>query len=264
MAFKLQYVSNLFLDLHKRTEYKNIIRPVCDNLVLLGNTCRIDTYENRDLMCSFLNYIEKNWKQSYIVPGPWELSSIKKEYYSSIMSDLALINKDYPSITVLNNSSINIKNTDIQLVGSMLWTRTPYIKHQCFYEFSSIYETNQKTISGNNIIHWHLEDLEYIKTVAKYPYRSIVLTHHIPFILPQVTFQEQQMIANNSEKIMKKPIEIWLCGAGSKTFTGNFGYSRDVFGGVNPYTTFNTFKKVNENYDPEAYISLRNNNPQLA
>jgi len=264
MVFKLQYVSNLFLDLHKRSDYKNIVRPICDNLVLLGNTCRIDTYESRQQMSSFLSYIENNWKQIYIVPGPWELSSSKQVSFRTTMNDLTLIHKDYPTITVLNNSSINIKNTDIQLIGSVFWTRHPFIKHQCYYEFSSIYEKNKKTISGNNIAHWHLEDLEYIQTVAKYPYRSIVLTHHFPFVLPHLSFQNQRMISNNLEKIMKKPIEIWLCGAGDRSFTGSFGLLRDVFAGVNPFTTFNTFHLINENYDPEACISLRNNNPQLA
>ena len=71
------------------------------------------------------------------------------------------------------------------------------------------------------------------------------------------------MISNNLEKIIKKPIEIWLCGAGNQSFTGNVGCVRDVFTGVNSYTTFNTFKKINKSYDPEAYISLRNDNPQL-
>jgi hypothetical protein len=71
------------------------------------------------------------------------------------------------------------------------------------------------------------------------------------------------MMTNNLEKMMKSPIEVWLCGANDIAFTGTFGILRDVFSGINPYTTFNLPFEVNPTYLPNTYVSLRKNNPQL-
>ena len=63
---------------------------------------------------------------------------------------------------------------------------------------------------------------------------------------------------------MKKPIEIWLGGAGDNSITGTFGICKDIFCGVNPYTTFNIAKNsYSSSYNPEAYISLRTSDIQL-
>jgi hypothetical protein len=65
------------------------------------------------------------------------------------------------------------------------------------------------------------------------------------------------MEASHLEPLLKPSVPIWLGGAGSKTVSGIFGLTNDTFCAVNAYTTFDTPKLVNTNYDPKAFISLR-------
>jgi hypothetical protein len=62
---------------------------------------------------------------------------------------------------------------------------------------------------------------------------------------------------------MKKPIEVWLGGAGDRSITGSFGMCNDIFCATNPYTTFNSAKNISESYNPEAFVSLRTSNIEL-
>jgi len=263
MSYKLQYASNFFLNLHKRRDFAKMLIPSSENLALLGNLCSLDSIESRTTYNEFLYYCSSNYKNVYLIPGPWEMYSAKPQDYKICINNLySIVNKSYSNVCILDNRSISILNTDIQLVGTMLWTQYPFIKNPCSFEYSNIW-LNGRTISGSNIVSWHLEDLDFIENSIKSSYRPIVLTHHLPYRITDKTFNEQRMMTNNLEKMMKMPIHVWLCGANDKSFSGTFGILKDVFSAVNPYTTFKTPYIINPTYLPDAYVSLRNNNPQL-
>lgn len=263
MSYKLQYASNFFLNLHKRRDFAKMLIPSSENLALLGNICSLDTIESRTTYNEFLYYCSSNYKNVYLIPGPWEMYSSKPQNYSMCINNLySIVNKSYPNICILDNRFKTIPKTDIQLIGTMLWTQYPFIKNPCQYEFSNIW-LYSRTVTGDNIVDWHLEDLDFLESSLNINYRSIVLTHHLPYRMPDKTFNEQRMTTNNLEKMMKSPIHIWLCGANDKSFTGTFGILRDVFSAINPYTTFKFPHITNPTYLADAYVSLRINNPQL-
>jgi len=65
--FRLQYASNLFVDLHKK-KYDTLLRPACSTLALLGNIGHphdAKTYH-------FLNYCSRNWDTTLWVSGSHE------------------------------------------------------------------------------------------------------------------------------------------------------------------------------------------------
>lgn len=267
MRYTLQYSSNFFLNLHKRRDFNKMLIPSSENLSLLGNICTLDTIENRIVYNNFLDYCSRQYKNVYLVPGVWELCSTKPQEYNISIQSLINIVKQYNNISILNNSHVAIPNTDINLVGSTLWTRSPYIKHQCMFEYNYVWlqrHSSLGTLTGHDIIHWHQEDLLYIRDMIHTNHKFIILSHHLPQPLLVKDHSRKCLESTNLEKYMKKPVEIWLGGAGDNSVTGTFGICNDTFCGTNPYTTFNTAKNnYSSSYNPEAYISLRTSDIQL-
>ena len=267
MKYTLQYASNFFLNLHKRRDFNKMLIPSSQNLALLGNICSLDSNESIIRYRDFLDYCSKNFKNTYIVPGVWEISSAKPQHYNNCIENLYILKDQYKNISILNNSHIHIPNTDINLVGSTLWTRSPYIKHQCMFEYNYVWLKRRNGLGqlmGQDILSWHLEDKEYIRESIKGGNRYIILTHHLPHPILVKSVGRIRMESTNLEIYMKKPIEVWLGGAGDSSITGSLGICNDVFCGVNPYTTFNTARNAyNSSYNPKEYVSLRTNEIEL-
>uniref|UniRef100_A0A6C0D560 Calcineurin-like phosphoesterase domain-containing protein n=1 Tax=viral metagenome TaxID=1070528 RepID=A0A6C0D560_9ZZZZ len=267
MSYKLQYASNFFLNLHKRRDFNKMLIPSSENLALLGNICSCDTKESLKTYKQFLDYCSLNYKNVYIVPGPWEHCSAMPQLYHNCIDNLYNLKKEYKNVTILNNSHSSIPKTDITLLGSTLWCRYPYLKHQCMFEFNYIWLKRHSSlgqIMGHDILNWHMEDLQYIKDMKQSSQKIIMLTHHLPHPVLSHDTERKRMETNNLEKHMKKPIEIWLGGAGDNSVTGTLGICNDVFCGVNPYTTFSLAKNsFSEKYRPQAYVSLRTSDIEL-
>jgi hypothetical protein len=265
--FKLQYASNFFLNLQKRTEIQTMLKPECKNLALLGNICSLDTQESISMYKNFLRYTSYNWDRVYLVPGPYEYSSITPKNYKKCLEELYEIKESYNNITILNNSHVVVPNTDIQLIGLTLWARNPYLTHECMFEYSYIWlqrHSGLANLMGGDIVNWHLEDVHYIKSMINTNYRYILLTHHLPHNILHNDIGRMRMDSSNLEKMLHKPIEIWLGGAGSMSLTGSLGDSNDVFCGTNPYTKFNSLRGTHTaSYNREAYVSLRRNIVEL-
>jgi hypothetical protein len=241
--------------------------PSSENLALLGNVCSLDTVESRKIYKNFLDYCSSNYKEVYIVPGVWEMSSYKPESYHTSINNLYNLKKQYKNINILNNSHVNIPNTDITIIGSTLWVRHPYMKHQCMAEYNYIWMNRHSGLGqlmGDDIVNWHYEDLDFIKNMKNSSHKVIMLTHHLPHPVLVKNNIRKRMESSDLEHYINKPIEIWLGGAGNTSVTGIFGVCRDTFCGVNTYTTFNNANKgCNTTYDPEAYVSLRTSDIQL-
>lgn len=266
MTFTLQYASNFFLNLHKHRDFKKMLIPCSENLALLGNICSLDTYDNVKTYEAFLNYCSKNYKKVYLVPGVWEMSSKKPQTYEDCMYNLYGLTKEYKNVSMLNNA--NAYNSNICIIGTPLWVRHPYMKHQCMYEYSHVWLKRHSSlgqITGHDIVNWHLEDIQFIKDITKgNRVKTIMLTHHMPDTTFTENIYRKRMEATNLEKHIKKPIEIWLGGACDRSVSGTIGISRDIFCAVNPYTTFNIGQKgISATYNPEAYVSLRTNDIPL-
>jgi hypothetical protein len=242
--------------------------PSSENLALLGNICSCDTDDSLTIYKKFLHYCSKHFKKVYLVPGPWEHCSAKPQMYDNCINNLYSIRENYKNVTILNNSHSHIPKTDITLVGTPLWCCRPYLKHQCMFEYNYIWLKRHSSLGqvmGHDIVNWHMEDLHYVKDMKQSSQKIIMLTHHLPNYVMIKEPLRRCMEASNLEKVMKKPIEIWLGGAGDRSVSGTLGICNDVFCATNPYTTFNLAKHGfnNETYNPEAYVTLRIDSPQL-
>lgn len=69
IPFRLQYASNLFVDIHKK-KYDTLLRPACSTLALLGNIG--NPYDAKTY--HFLNYCSRNWDKTLWMSGSYELA----------------------------------------------------------------------------------------------------------------------------------------------------------------------------------------------
>jgi hypothetical protein len=261
MKYTLQYASNFFLNLQKKRDFQSMLKPSCENLALLGNIGALDTPSSLRIYKDFLTYVSYNWKETYVVPGPYELTSKSPKVYNKCLEELHTLNLSYDNLRVLNNSHVIIPGTDIQLIGSTLWSRRPYLRHQCMFEYAHIWlqgHQGLRNIMGEDIVNWHEEDVLYIKNMLKNNYRSIVLTHHLPHTILHNDISRVRMDSSNLEDMLHKPIEYWLSGAGNTSIRADLGYSADVCCATNPYTSFNDARnEYGFSYNPKASVSLR-------
>jgi hypothetical protein len=261
MSYKIQYVSNLFLDLYKHN-FKKILAPSCNNLALLGN---ISSPSNK-LLEDFLKYVSDNWEKTYIIPGPLEHSSLNLHYKDciNILSERICVHN---SIELLNNSSVDIANSDITLCGTTYWPKHPYMQHPAFYEFSHIYLSGHaglRKLLGRDIEFWHTEDSTYIRdSIKRKNRRFILLTHYNPLYVFSDSSATARMQASNSSDLLLPPVQIWLSGASSKTVSGSNPQDSDVFFGINSYCSYRPNPNINKNYSSTTYTSLRNRSVEL-
>jgi hypothetical protein len=260
--FTLQYASNFFLNLHKRRDFQNILIPSSENIAILGNINSLDSIDSKKDYKIFLKYLSSNWKNVYLVPGPYEYVSRKPILFKNKIEELQTIREEFKNLTILNNTNISVPKTDITLVGSTLWVKEPYYRNPCCFEFSYIHKIKRDMrvgqIIGNDIKEWFLEDTQLIRDLTQSNKKTIVLTHHLPSLLLTNQTKKTRMEASYLEpSFFKYSIPIWLGGAGSRTVSATFGLTHDTLCAVNTYTTFDNPELVNTNYNPKAVISLR-------
>lgn len=265
--YTLQYASNLFLNLQNKLVFSDILKKCSPHLALLGNICSLDTDRSRTIYKEFLTYVSYNWEQTFLVPGPYELCSVKPQHYKEMIDNLDELKEDFSNVIILNNSHTTVPNTDIQIIGSTLWCRKPYLKQQSMFEYSYIWLDRHQglgQIMGNDIVSWHEEDVEFIENMINTYERSIILTHHLPHTILTDDILRNRMESSNLEHMLQKPINIWLGGAGNKTISGNLGICSDVHCSTNPYTTFNTARNAySSSYNNKQYVSLRTEEIEL-
>lgn len=108
--FRLQYASNLFVDLHKQ-KYDSLVRPISSTLALLGNIGRPDDAKTYH----FLNYCSRNWDTTVWVTGSHELmnTSGAELSYSEGLDAVNTLSEVFPNVRCLdsNEEVFSVNNT---------------------------------------------------------------------------------------------------------------------------------------------------------
>lgn len=74
MAYRIQVAGGLAIYRYANTNFRNILVPNADTLLLTGD-CLITDRENHRMTHEFLKYLERNWKKVIYIPGRSELRS---------------------------------------------------------------------------------------------------------------------------------------------------------------------------------------------
>lgn len=180
MTFTLQLLSNLKLDMG----HKILPKAVATNVALLGNCLQVESPTFRDWMYRFSSH----WKNVYIVPGPYELSSKTGTPYWKLQDQLYDVQREFPNISIMNQLDIPLSKEKIVLFGTPLFQDTAF-RHglPCSNEEASIYAKKDQRIGTINLAQWHWEDKEWLKsrlcwyTRHSPDMKAVCLTSYSPF-----------------------------------------------------------------------------------
>lgn len=114
----LQIVSDLHLELLGKTQLDSILKPSCEILAVLGDTCEL---QHQQLWKSFVEYVSSNWKTVLIVNGNHEYHNDHEQ----TIDELKLQQKEgLPSnVFLLDNQWIKLEKCIVW--GGTFWTFIP-------------------------------------------------------------------------------------------------------------------------------------------
>ncbi len=269
LPFRLQYASNLFVDLHKQP-FEELVRPVTGNLALLGNIGRPEHPKTRH----FLQYCAKNWNHVFWIPGPHELTNRKEgcaTYQEKTMSAIQL-SKQFQNVQLMNTREAVFRDCNVVLLAAPLWTSLKLPpKGQPEFEriYSSVDEGGPIPLTLQERNAWCQSDDQYIKDrslfwTIVYPEVNLVyLTHTLPTTrLLTAPISEQAMNRLPMDAIQAKPhypIRAWLGGSTGSTQSLSIGPypSEQYIAGVNSLYEY-PFDGAHEKkgFDPECVLNI--------
>lgn len=250
---KIQYCSDLHLEFPDNKEYiiNSPIEPIADILILAGDIVPFKIIDNHQ---DFFNYISRNFKTTYWIPGNHEY------YYYNVDSSRFLDTKIRENIFLVNNCIKEISGVNI--IFSTLWSNISeskrWLLQQSLSDFKVI-KYNDHLFNVDDYNSLHKESLEFIQNALNETSdnKTVVVTHHAPTFVnyPEkyVDSKINEAFASNlTELIEDNSIDFWIYGHhhsnvnefqidNTKLVTNQLGYI-----------------KYNENvgFNPKAYIEI--------
>ena len=272
--FKLQYASNLFVDLAKQP-FHQLVKPAAPTLALLGNIGRPEhpkTYH-------FLNYCSKHWDSVLWIPGPHDLTNTKggRATYKEKLLNMHGLANQVPRVTIMDNKEYVFHNNRVVLLGTPLWTHLVLPpKGQPEFEriFTSVDEAGAIPLCYHVRNHWHKEDMLFLKerslfwTIVNPGAKLVYLTHTLPSsLLLKSPIGDQQWGRLRMDMMhpgIERPLRAWLGGATGSTHTVKIGThpGDQVQCGVNSLHEYPFTGPTQKNeYDPMCVIELEDESP---
>ena len=178
---RIQYASDLHIELWPKATFEETLRPEADYLVLCGDIS-IPDHPN---YAKFLEYVSENWKYVFYIPGLCEM----KQSYDLFLKRCST----YKNIIVLYKKSFLLKedNETLLVVGVPLMTR----------KYNEMFDENRYY-------------LEHIIKTSEYP--ILVCSYYAPF----TWMYDEDIVKNPSEtipepdleKLITKPVLAWIVG----------------------------------------------------
>lgn len=274
--FRLQYASNLFVDL-TLDAFSKLVKPAAPHLALLGNIGRPESPKTYH----FLSYCAKNWDSVYWVPGPHELSNTKAgrmTIYEKTNNMSALV-KQTKGVTLMDSKEAVFHKHRIVLLGTPLWSKVNLPpKGQPEFEtiFTTVDEAGPVPLTHTIRNQLHRDDKLFLTERSLFwqivhPEVNIVpLTHALPIQslyvnqnhLSEETWRRLNM--DCSQTSMGPPIRAWLGGAAAITKEVKKGFipEEQVLCGVNGrYEYPFTQAHKNPTYNPECVVEIESKRP---
>lgn len=270
MKFRLQYASNLLVDLHKRS-FDTFLRPAAPHLALIGNIGRPESPK----AYHFLNYCSRNFESIFWIPGPHELSNPNRGHATleERSTNAKALSKQFPNVLWMNSMERVFYDQRIVLLGAPLWTslRLPPKGEPEFLRcFTSRDEAGPLPLSISARNELHKQDIQYV--VERKLFWSIVapqanlvcLTHTLPTPcllrrpLGDQAWNRLLMDMCDMRTFMEPPVKAWLGGATGTTHQIRIGTdpAEQVAVAVNSLFEYPYNGSVNEQYDPEAVLEV--------
>lgn len=178
---RIQYCSDLHIELWQKTTFEETLRPEADFLVLCGDI----SIPNHPNYYKFLEYVSEFWKVVLYIPGLCEM----KQSYDVFIN----VCSTFKNIYVLHMKTFLLKDDDEELlvVGLPLMKRS----------YNELFDENRL----------YLE-----KIIKTSPYPILVCSYYAPF----TWMYDEDIVKNPSdtiaeadlEKLIIKPVIAWIVG----------------------------------------------------
>lgn len=262
--FRLQYASNLFVDMYEQ-QFSKLVKPNAPHLALLGNIGRPESPKTYH----FLNYCTKYFDTVYWVPGPHELSNPRGGRMTVLEKNknLYALSKSLPKVSILDSKEAVFHTQRVVLLGTPLWSKVN-LPRKGQPEFDSIYTSVDEAgpIPLNNSLrnNLHKEDLRFLRERSLFwsivhPEVNIIhLTQTLPtprLYKNQMHPSEQSWARMNMDCVrasMGPPVRAWLGGAAAITACTN----EEVLCAVNGLHEYPLKRNQNPNYDAECVLEI--------
>lgn len=210
---RIQYASDLHLELWDRTPFDETLKPSAPYLVLCGDTANLKAM-NLQL---FLEYCSENWVYVFWIPGNSELWNTSDSEDEGLRR-MKLICSPYKNIKILYKDTFLLKedSQELLIVGLSLWhkPRNNMMLHYHNKIYIKAINTPVDESIFKNAHKSQVQFLEHIIKTSKYP--LLICSYYAPFtwLYEEDWVQEPKsaLIDNELEKLVTFPVLSWIVG----------------------------------------------------
>jgi hypothetical protein len=192
---RLQFVSDLHLELRPKETYETLLEPaVAPALALLGD---IATPDHPNLR-AFLEWCSERWETVLYIPGVTELfpAEVRPEEMPAAVARLRAVCAPWPNIHVLHREAF-FTDDGLVVLGCTFWG--------CLAE------------QPREFRELHRADLDWVKSmIRRYTNPMVVLSHYgpVPWVQDEDVLYEPADVPTvpEIELLLRKPIVAWAFG----------------------------------------------------
>ena len=212
---RIQYASDLHLELWQKTTFDETLQVVAPYLVLCGDVAPLNCVNLR----AFLEYCSERWKLIFWIPGNSEIWKTSKSEEVSLQKMRELCSS-YRNIKILYKNSYLLKdnesNEKLLVVGISLWHKLRddiMLHHSKNFYIKPI----PPPIESKIFAQAHKEQVEYLEYVIKNSEIPLLIcSYYAPFtwMYEEDWLQEPKsaLIDRELEKLITFPIISWVVG----------------------------------------------------
>ena len=201
---RVQFVSDLHLNVWGDIPFEQLLEPVAKTLVLAGDIGHPDSIRIR----SFFKWCSLRWDTIFWIPGHHEMTDVwhlKNRSYDECIAHMRLIIADFPNIQLLHRDTF-VTDDGFLFLGCPLWAR-----------LSSMSEDLSKDPIARDITKHYEQDIRWLRDQIKKASLPVVVATHYP---PTYTMMNKQFLnkptsvpfALETEALLRSPVVAWING----------------------------------------------------
>ena len=232
---RVQYASDLHLELVDKTPFQPILKPNAPILALAGDIGRPDRRSYED----FLHYCSRNWAAVFVIAGNHEFYNSKSadkwryiphESVHTVDQRLAMceaVAAKFPNVQFLNRRRVDYGG--VAFLGATLWSDTRGVEHEAWrmndYNMIAAYSADHDgfpdPLTVADTQKWHERDRAWltseIAACEEVGQPAVILTHHLPtFGLVASKYaghsDMNRYFASACDGLIREPVRAWIAG----------------------------------------------------
>lgn len=211
---RIQFCSDLHLEINDPKEFPELLEPVAPVLALLGD---IGDPES-EIFVTFLDWCCRHWSQVLFIPGNhefWRLKPETKKTIDSVIARFRILEGRYKNLKFCWRQKLYSEDGVI-LLATPLWSRPAegVIPH----EYEKAWIDRDRSFDADTLHKLHEADLKWLTRELKAASNEtvVVLTHYAPSMMlidsRFIGHPDETLYASDLDTLLRPPIVAWACG----------------------------------------------------